>query len=840
MKKHVSLLFIILYICHRGYVKSTRITRSKYHNYKGNEKIAFNENGKLRNIEKHASILCNAVSCNNTNDISFVNQKKNMGKEDEDLVDLYEDDEVSTSAGDSSSDEAYLSDSEEEENDDNQDENENGYLSNMNNQDLNNEDKGIKKHFKIEKNEEHINENKKKAEENFKRYKFNDENKSETERKLKRKDNIFHKYTDNDNNNDDEDDNKEDNKNEGNILNNKGIVKDKMNVFPGLYFVGIGYDLLFGNPLGEPDSLTDPGYRAQIYLLNWELSNRGVANDLNTLQPLNGWIRKENACSRAEMIKECSSISDYTSNLSSEASASGGYMTFASFSASVGYKKFLSEVSKRTSKTYYVKSNCIKYTIGLPPYVPWEKTEAYINAVEGLPLDFNGLEKDTECGSDVYEQNKTLDVCKNIFPWIQFFKTYGTHLIYEAQLGGKITKIINVSNSSVKKMKKDGVSVKAEIQAQFGFGSAGGSTNVSSDSSSSNNDESYEMSEQMVVIGGNPIKDVTKEENLFEWSKTVSENPMPISIKLFPLSFTFDSDELKRDYEKALLYYSRLYGFSPHDTMQKDEKDITKILITSSTVTKSGPPPISAECPHDMIVLFGYILKQNFWNNTGKLRGYDIELCESGLSSCTSKQGNSNKYDISYLYMECGSQVLPFSDQVVSVSDSTFNTVKCPNDYTIIFGFGFAASSGRNDSAQKTYVTPCRPGMKSCSLNMSKENDKSYMYLVCLDGTIWSGINTLTLVAKDDFHSAVNKSKKFNDGHLDLECPSEGKILTGFYGESHTSSPYVSAPFGKCSKSLKSCSVHGSGQGIGFQNYRTLFVILLCMDNEQLITNNEQ
>ncbi|SBS98850.1 perforin-like protein 1 (PLP1), partial [Plasmodium malariae] len=117
--------------------------------------------------------------------------------------------------------------------------------------------------------------------------------------------------------------------------------------------------------------------------------------------------------------------------------------------------------------------------------------------------------------------------------------------------------------------------------------------------------------------------------------------------------------------------------------------------------------------------------------------------------------------------------------------------------------------------------------MKSCSLNMSKENDKSYMYLVCLDGTIWSGINTLTLVAKDDFHSAVNKSKKFNDGHLDLECPSEGKILTGFYGESHTSSPYVSAPFGKCSKSLKSCSVHGSGQGIGFQNYRTLREISL-------------
>lgn len=76
-----------------------------------------------------------------------------------------------------------------------------------------------------------------------------------------------------------------------------------MAVFPGLYFVGIGYDILFGNPLGETDSLSDPGYRAQIYLLNWEFSNHGIANDLHTLQPINAWIRKENACSRVESVK---------------------------------------------------------------------------------------------------------------------------------------------------------------------------------------------------------------------------------------------------------------------------------------------------------------------------------------------------------------------------------------------------------------------------------------------------------------------------------------------------------------------------------------------------------
>lgn len=130
-------------------------------------------------------------------------------------------------------------------------------------------------------------------------------------------------------------------------------------------------------------------------------------------------------------------------------------------------------------------------------------------------------------------------------------------------------------------MKKNGVSVKAKIQAQFGFGSAGGSTDVNSSNSSANDEQSYDMNEQLIVIGGNPIKDVTKEENLFEWSKTVTNHPMPINIKLTPISDSFDSDDLKESYDKAIIYYSRLYGLSPHDTMQKDDKDIIKIVIST-------------------------------------------------------------------------------------------------------------------------------------------------------------------------------------------------------------------------------------------------------------------
>ncbi|CRG98574.1 perforin-like protein 1, putative [Plasmodium relictum] len=825
-------------IFHIGFLNSINAERNKNYKKRENNNIISKKNENLMSIENGENILCSNKSCTNGENFSLINKDENINnsenskkKDNQDSNDFYNsiekiisenslknNDDENNKKSDNDGDNLNFNDDNIKEKDSNK--------NNSDSDDENNDDTEIdkvekmKKKIKI-KNEEKSKEKKKKYKKTkSKKYNFAIKEKKERKKKLKETNNRLHQKVNKNDEDEDEDGN------------NENLINDDPTVFPGLYFVGIGYDLLFGNPLGEADSLTDPGYRAQIYLMEWALSDEGVANDLVTLQPLNGWIRKESACSRIESINECSSVSDYSKTLSAEAKVEGGYIGLASFSASAGYKRFINEVSKRSKKTYFIKSNCIKYTIGLPPYVEWKTTTAFNNALNSLPPNFTGLDKDSECSSGVYKEKKSEEACKSVNSWIEFFKVYGTHIITEAQLGGKITKIIDVSTSSISKMKREGVSVKAEIRAQFGFASGGGSTNTNSNSSSKNNDENYNMKETLIVMGGNPIKDVTKEENLYEWSKTVSTNPMPINIKLTPISNIFDSDELKKSYEKALIYYSRVFGYSPHDTMQKEDKNIIAILTNSTTITKTSPPPISAECPHNEVVLFGFSLKQNFWNYTKNLKGYDIEICEAGSSSCTSKQGHSRKYDSAYLYMECGIQPLPFSEQVVSESSSTFNSAKCPNDYTIIFGFGLSSSSSRNNAAEYIYSTPCRPGLKECSVNMSSSNEKSYIYLVCVDTTIWTGVNNLSLVALDNFHGSVNRSQPFNDGKLVGECPSKGTILSGFKAEFNSSNPFVKAPFDKCAKSLAACSVHGCGKGIGLNNYRSLFMVLLCRNLE--------
>ncbi|CRG98158.1 sporozoite micronemal protein essential for cell traversal, putative [Plasmodium gallinaceum] len=855
IKKYYFIIYILTHIFHVSLLNSINVGRNKNYIKKEKDNIILKKNENLISLEENENILCINKLCKNKENTSFVNievinnNSKKVAQHSKDVFNSLEK-MLSKSAlkdnddkFDKKNDEENYNkeDDEDEEKDrkkddddifdfnDNNDEENNNDESYSNNDDGNidgdtklDEDKKKRK-LKMETEEKIKKKKENHKKKKYKKYNFTNEEKMERKNKIKDTNNIFHNKIHENN-----EDSQINNENE----NNKNIMYNDPTVFPGLYFVGIGYDLLFGNPLGEIDSLTDPGYRAQIYIMEWELSDEGIANDLVTLQPLNGWIRKESACSRVESINECSSISDYTKTLSVEAKVEGGYIGLASFSASAGYKRFVNEISKRSKKTYFIKSNCIKYTVGLPPYVEWKTTTAFSNALNGLPSHFTGLDKDSECSSGVYEEKKSDKACENVNFWMEFFKVYGTHIITEAQLGGKITKIIDVSNSSISKMKKEGVSVKTEIRAQFGFSNSGGSVSADLNNSSKNNNENYNMKETLIVMGGNPIKDVTKEENLYEWSKTVSTNPMPINIKLTPMSNIFETDELKNSYEKAIIYYSRVFGHSAHDTMQKEDKDIITILTNSTTITKTSPPPISAECPHNEVVLFGFSLKQNFWNNTKNLKGYDIEICEPGSSSCTSKQGHSRKYDSAYLYMECGAQPLPFSEQVVSESISTFNSAKCPNDYSIIFGFGLSSSSSRSNAAEYIYATPCRPGLKECSLNMSSSNEKSYIYLVCVDTTIWSGVNDLSLVALDNFHGSVDRSQPFNDGKLIGECPSNGTILSGFKAEFHSSNPFVKAPFDKCAKSLRACSVHGCGKGIGLQNYRSLFMVLLCRNTE--------
>merc|ERR1711871_1009237 len=137
--------------------------------------------------------------------------------------------------------------------------------------------------------------------------------------------------------------------------------------YMGIDYLSMGYDLLKGNPHGDPDTMLDPGFRVPAVSLTWSQSNQ-LSRDERDLRPIEGWAYPETACRRASSSKQQSTMSEYEESLSAEASVSaggGGYGVEASFEASAGYDSFESEVASTDSERFEMTSFCYTAAAGL-------------------------------------------------------------------------------------------------------------------------------------------------------------------------------------------------------------------------------------------------------------------------------------------------------------------------------------------------------------------------------------------------------------------------------------------------------------------------------------------
>lgn len=72
-------------------------------------------------------------------------------------------------------------------------------------------------------------------------------------------------------------------------------------------YLGAGYDLIKGNPLGDNITLLDPGYKSNVIQMHWNKNVENISNSMKYLQPVGGWIRPYSSCHKVETVR----ISDY-------------------------------------------------------------------------------------------------------------------------------------------------------------------------------------------------------------------------------------------------------------------------------------------------------------------------------------------------------------------------------------------------------------------------------------------------------------------------------------------------------------------------------------------------
>jgi len=134
----------------------------------------------------------------------------------------------------------------------------------------------------------------------------------------------------------------------------------------GIDFLGIGYDLLFGNPVGDPKSQMDPGFREPV--VDLQLMQGGeFTRDLQSAVPRQGFSWPVSSCARSSTTTMETTSEEYMEDLQVDASVSGEYdgMFKAAFSASVGYKNFEKEIVDTKSEKYTLDSYCFDRYFGL-------------------------------------------------------------------------------------------------------------------------------------------------------------------------------------------------------------------------------------------------------------------------------------------------------------------------------------------------------------------------------------------------------------------------------------------------------------------------------------------
>jgi sporozoite microneme protein 2 len=140
----------------------------------------------------------------------------------------------------------------------------------------------------------------------------------------------------------------------------------------GTEYVGLGYNLVYGNPEGDDNTQLDPGLRLPLINLEWTYD----------AELEHGFYQPETTCYQNSDVSTSSSSEDYQEELSSQVDTSasgsgsaGGFSAEASFSASQGSQEFSNTVATTTDTRYTVTSYCLTLHVGYDPFTDWTKLE---------------------------------------------------------------------------------------------------------------------------------------------------------------------------------------------------------------------------------------------------------------------------------------------------------------------------------------------------------------------------------------------------------------------------------------------------------------------------------
>ncbi|BAM42158.1 MAC/perforin [Theileria orientalis strain Shintoku] len=491
-------------------------------------------------------------------------------------------------------------------------------------------------------------------------------------------------------------------------------------IVTGLEYLGSGYDIVKANTLGDSDYGEDLGYRAPVIEFIWAQTDVGVTNSLDSLQPVGGWVRPKVSCGESEDVMEIDSISKMKDVTEADVGITVKVPNAGTGSLSTQYENLKDEKEGVSNKLYTNAYYCFTYAAGIPPTLDWITTDEFTESASELPKTIKHYE---ECTIEKYKKRKK--VCSDLLKWMEFFSEFGTHVVTQIHLGGKLTRYLSVPSSVVDSLAKNGFEVNAVIGAAISGVNVDVSVGVSQHFEEELKNLKKSSKLKFSVMGGiHPDKNISP-ASIRKWKSTVPKYPMPIRMDLVNIS-TYLPREYYNAFKEAMNFYIGLNEALPWDIEEKEGRIMTlkSILVNSTQVIASNANeeiPL-AKCPKDKRVLFGFIL------NIDKELKTEVYPCPQNKygtpksrffrAFCTVDKLSENSN--TFIYILCGNSLgLEFKTKY----ENNQNELTCDEGDQIITGF--------NMMLNMTKVTPCKTGASSC-----ETDHKGAMMIVCADKRI--------------------------------------------------------------------------------------------------------
>ncbi|CRG98890.1 perforin-like protein 5, putative [Plasmodium relictum] len=581
-----------------------------------------------------------------------------------------------------------------------------------------------------------------------------------------------------------------------NIFNTSFYSEDVEN-YEKKYFIsylGFSYDIIKGNPLGDPLFITDLGYKRFILKDKIELDNNLINGENGNSNNISYTASKrvKIKCFQSKKPTIINELSDINNEYKSYKFPS--QYEIHPFNAS-NYYKILAQRINRGDSIIIDKKICSKYFVSLVEVKNDNLDPFFLSMLNELGNIYQDIKGDKyKCDVKFYKRNKYNKKClKAITPWITFFNLYGTHIVSGVYFGGRIINNLyveneNIKNSSYIKLYKRRLNPFYSSNSNLYFGSILSSEKII-----------YIKERNLILHGGNNIifEKAIKKNSYKKWKDSIKGDlSKPVKLILIPFAEFIKSEGGKIAYYEALEFYSNL-SYSNYNShifqLNKSEEDLYRMHIKKwdQYIDKNVNFNISSKCKTGDKIISGFIItnkKRNYGDNN------TMHLCPSS-NECSSGINIENDKSFEFGWIICSYENINEIKQIKKVVHGE-GEITCPLHMKIGFGFSLTIQKFIRTNIS---IEPCESNKKRCRNKNVDENSQSFLWINCFPNNKQKLLETLE-------SKAYTERIYLNDTTVvSLKC-SKGKfIIAGFAVDYISSSApdYLICPIGSSFCDLK-------------------------------------